>query len=411
MQIRQSLFQSLDAVRANWFRAGVTIFIIALGITALVGVLTSIDGIRAGMVSSFSRMGANTLNIRNWSSDVQTGNQRGRRRKYFPPITFREYQEFKERFASTSIVGGEGYGGSGLTAKYLDRETNQDMRLIGVDENYLKTARYEILEGRSIVADDVKLARNFAVVGHEVKTRLFPNESAIGKIITIKKHKYKVIGVYEKVGNSSMGGQDKVVTVPISTLRNHESYLGSLTLNLYVDDPLELEFITQEATGAFRLVRDLRPTEENDFSVTRSDSFVDRAMESLSVLTVTAQIIALITLLGASVALLNVMLVSVTERTNEIGLRKALGATNKNIRQQFLFEAVTICQIGGLLGIVLGLLVGNLVSTLLLKGSFVVPWAWLIIGLVACFLVGIASGYYPAHKASRVDPIESLRHV
>ena len=411
MKLIQSISQSLEAIRANILRAGVTIFIIALGITALVGVLTSIDGIRAGMVSSFSRMGANTLNIRNWSADLQSSGNRGRRRKYFPPITFRQYQEFKENFGSIAIVGGEGYGGGGLTAKYLERETNQDMRLVGVDANYLKTARYEILEGRSIVEDDVNLGRNFAVIGHEAKQRLFPDETAIGKIVTIKKHKYKVIGVYDKVGNSSMGGQDKVVTVPISTLRNHESYLGSLTLNIFVDDPLKIDYITEEAIGTFRLVRDLWPTEENDFSVTRSDSFVDRAMESLSVLTVSAQIIALITLLGASVALLNVMLVSVTERTNEIGLRKALGATNKNIRQQFLFEAVTICQIGGLLGIVLGLLAGNLVSKYLLQGNFVVPWLWLFIGLLSCFFVGIVSGYYPAHKASKVDPIESLRHV
>ncbi len=410
MKLLQSIYQSLDAIRANFLRAGVTIFIIALGITALVGVLTSIDGIRAGMVSSFSRMGANTLNIRNWSADLQS-EQRGRRRKYFPPVTFRQYKEFKDKFGSIAIVGGEGYGGSGLTAKYMERETNQDMSLRGVDENYLKTARYEILEGRSIVEDDVNLGRNFAVIGHEAKMRLFPNESAIGKIVTIKKHKYRIIGVYDKVGNSSMGGQDKVVTVPISTLRNHESYLGSLTINIYVDDPLEIDYITEEAIGTFRLVRDLWPTDENDFSVTRSDSFVDRAMESLQVLTVSAQIIALITLLGASVALLNVMLVSVTERTNEIGLRKALGATNKNIRQQFLFEAVTICQLGGLLGIVLGLLAGNIVSKFLLKGDFVVPWMWLFIGVVACFFVGVVSGYYPAYKASKVDPIESLRHV
>ncbi|MEM9723173.1 MAG: ABC transporter permease [Bacteroidota bacterium] len=411
MQFRQNISQSLEAIRANWLRAGVTIFIIALGITALVGVLTSIDGIREGMVSSFSRMGTNTLSIKNWSSDLQAGNQRGRRRKYYPPVTFREYKEFKEKFSSLSIVGGEGFGGSALTAKYLDRETNQDIRLRGIDENYMKTARYEITEGRGIIEDDLNLARNLAVIGDEVKQRLFPNESPIGKIVTIKKHKYKIVGVYDKVGSTSMGGQDKVVTVPLSTLRNHESYLGSLTINLFVDDPLQLEYITEEATGTFRLVRDLRPTEDNDFAVIRSDSFVDQAMDSLQVLTVSAQIIALITLLGASVALLNVMLVSVTERTNEIGLRKALGATKRTIRMQFLFEAITICQLGGLLGIVLGLLAGNLVSTLLLKGDFVIPWFWLIVGVISCFVVGVFSGLYPAIKASNVDPIESLRHV
>jgi len=410
MNIRQNIGQSLAGMRSNLFRASVTIFIIALGITALVGVLTSIDGIKEGFRSSFSRLGANTLRIENWSSEVQSDNRRGRKRQYYPPITYREYEAFKEDFSHSAIVSVEGRGGNGLTVKYREEETNQDVSLMGVDENYPLTSRYEILEGRFIIEDDIRWARNVAVIGYEIAEKLFPYQSAIGKVVTVGKDMYKVVGVYDKIGSSSLGNQDKIVTIPITTLRSHDPSLGSLTINLYTADPTRVGYLTEEATGAFRLVRNLDVREENDFSITKSDAFVERIMENLKVLTLSAQIIAFITLLGASVALLNVMLVSVTERTNEIGLRKALGATERNIRQQFLMEAVMICQLGGIMGIIFGLVVGNIVSTFLLQGGFVVPWVWLFIGLFACFVVGIASGFYPAWKASRVDPIESLRH-
>jgi len=410
MKAIQNFFQALEAMRANLFRASVTIFIIALGITALVGVLTSIDGIKKGMRSSFSRLGANTLRIQNWSSDIESGNRRGQRRQYYPRITYREYQEFKEDFIDLAIVSVEGRGGGGLKVKYQNEETNQDVDLIGIDENYPQTARYNILEGRFIIEDDVKWGRNVIVLGYDIAEKLFPFESAIGKVVSVNQNMYKVIGVYERIGTSSLGSQDKIVTIPITTLRSHNPNLGSLNVNIFVDDPTRIEYLSEEATGAFRLVRNLDIREENNFSVTKSDAFVEQIMENLKVLTLSAQIVAFITLLGASVALLNVMLVSVTERTNEIGLRKALGATERTIRQQFLIEAILICQLGGILGIILGLLIGNLVSTFLLKGSFVVPWLWLLIGLIACFFVGITSGFYPAWKASRVDPIESLRH-
>ena len=222
---------------------------------------------------------------------------------------------------------------------------------------------------------------------------------------------YKVIGVYDKVGTSSMSGGDKIVVVPISTLRNHYKYIRSLMLNAYVEDASRMDYYMDEARGQFRLTRKLRPSQPDNFSVTKSDAFVENFMENMQVLTISAQVIALITLLGASVALLNVMLVSVTERTNEIGLRKAMGATRNSIMLQFLIEAIVICQLGGLLGIALGLGIGNIISTQAFNSSLVVPWTWLFIGLFACFLVGIGAGLYPARKAAKVDPIESLRAV
>ena len=238
-----------------------------------------------------------------------------------------------------------------------------------------------------------------------------PAESPIGKVINVSGSTYKVIGVFDRVGSSGSSGADESCVIPISTLRNDQTNVGSLTLNVYVEDATRMDYLMEEARGNFRLIRNVRLEEEDNFVVSRSDAFVEQLMSNLRILTISAQVIALITLLGASVALLNVMLVSVTERTNEIGLRKALGATRSNILIQFLMEAIVICQIGGLLGILMGLPIGNLLGVLVMKGDFVVPWAWIAIGIVICFVVGVGSGFYPAWKAAKVDPIESLHHV
>ncbi|RMG19069.1 MAG: ABC transporter permease [Bacteroidetes bacterium] len=404
------LYQSLDAIRANLFRAGVTIFIIALGITALAGVLTSIDGIKSGISSSFSSLGSNTFRIRNFVSEVRIGGRHRRDKpKRYPPIEYRQAVAFKEVFGNQAIVSITGNGGGINEVKYRSVSTNPNITVIGTDENYLKTARFELAEGRNITAEDNTLARNVVIIGNEIKEKLFEQEPAVGKVVNISGKIYRVIGTFAKMGTTGGRGLDNMAVVPLNTLRNHRSNMGSLTLNVYVDDPTKIDYYMDEARGNFRLVRNLKPRDPDDFSVMKSDAFVEDLMENLKVLTISAQVIALITLLGASIALLNVMLVSVTERTNEIGLRKALGATRKNILHQFLTEAVVICQLGGILGIVMGLLVGNLLGTILLQGEFVVPWLWIGIGLFACFIVGVASGYYPAWKAARVDPIESLR--
>lgn len=402
--------QSLEAIRANKFRAGVTIFIIALGITALVMVLTAVEGTKEGFRNSFSAMGTNTFRIQNRPSNLQV-RRRGRRFQKFPNITYRESSLFKERYEAQGAVSVYGVGTGVAQVSYNQGKTNQNIQIIGTDENYLKTARYELEEGRTLNADDVEESRNIAVIGAEIKKLLFPFESPIGKLITANNRIYKVVGVFEELGSSSGSGGDKVVVIPISTLRVHYSNLGSLTLNVYVEDAARMDYYMDEATGTMRLVRGLMPRDENNFGLIKSDAFVEQLMENLAVLTISATVIALITLLGASVALLNVMLVSVTERTNEIGLRKALGATERSILNQFLVESIVICQVGGVLGALMGMAGGNFFSIYLMETGVIIPWGWLMAGLAACFVVGLASGFYPARKAARVDPIESLRHV
>jgi putative ABC transport system permease protein len=409
MQLLLNINQSISAIRDNLFRAGITIFIVAIGITSLVGVLTAIDGVKYWMGNSFSSMGTNTFRLVNRSGSVRMGGGPDESVRY-TEITYTQAMEFKERFrdyASVSVTAG---GSFATQVKYRQETTNPNLQLIGTDEDYLKTARYTIAEGRNLTREDINLGRNVTVLGYAVKQKLFPKESPIDKMVSINGKSYLVVGLFEEMGSTGSMGGDKILIIPVSSLRQDFPSTGrSFTLNIFVDDPEEMNYVMEEAKGTFRLVRRLRPNEANNFEVVRSDAFVDELMSNLRVLTLSATLIALITLLGASVALLNVMLVSVTERTNEIGIRKALGATQRNILMQFLLEAIMICQIGGLLGILLGLLVGNIVSAFLSAG-FVIPWLWIGIGLVACFVVGVASGIYPAWKAARVDPIDSLRH-
>jgi putative ABC transport system permease protein len=266
-------------------------------------------------------------------------------------------------------------------------------------------------EGRFLSQEDVELGRNVVVLGFDVKDQLFPFGTSVGKTVTINNQVYEVIGAFEKVGTTGLSGTDRNVIAPLSALRSQYSNMGSMTVNVFVEDPRKMDYAMEEATGIFRLVRGLPIREKEDFAISKSDSFVNQFLDQLWVITLSAQVIAFITLLGASVALLNVMLVSVTERTNEIGLRKALGAAKRNILLQFLFEAIVICQAGGLLGVVMGIFGGNLVSRLAFDGAFVIPWVWVIIGLVSCFAVGIGAGYLPARKAAMVDPIVALQRV
>ncbi len=407
MRLYLNISQSLESIRSNLLLVIFTVFIIAIGISALVGVHTAFGALTSSMVNNFSTLGANTFSIQNRPSTVVMG--RGERRKTFPPITYAEATAFKEKFdlVPVSITAS---GSFGAVVQYKTERTNPTINVIGTDENYLKTARYTINDGRAITPDDLSSSRKVVVLGYEIKRKLFPKEPGVGKKVTINGEFFTVIGVYNEMGSAGSSGGDKIVNIPVTTLRTSSPNPNrSYTLNVYIDDVRRMDELIEEATGTFRLIRKKRYDQENDFSVTQSDAFAEQIMDNLSIITTIANAVAIVTLLGASIALLNIMLFSVTERTNEIGIRKAMGAPKKSIMIQFLVEAIVICMLGGVVGVILGLTMGNILSATL-KGNFVVPWMWLGIGLLSCVVVGILSGIYPANKAAAVDPIESLRH-
>jgi putative ABC transport system permease protein len=384
--------------------------IIAIGITALVGILTAIESIKTSITKEFTVLGANTFSITSRGMRVQIGNQRIRTKNY-TYISYYEAKEFKRQFSFPATASISVNSTSTATLKYGSEKTNPNITVRGIDTDYLFTSGYEINQGRAFGEDDINTGKNMVLLGSGIVGKLFKGgENPLQKDISIGSGKYKVIGVLKEKGSGFGGASDMVCFIPYSNSRSFFSRPNmNFDIQIKVSHPEIIEAAIGQAESVFRNVRNLTPTDESDFNVEKSDNIVNLLLKNISNITLVATIIGFITLLGAAVGLMNIMLVSVTERTREIGVRKAIGAKNKTVKQQFLIEAIVIGQIGGLLGIILGILAGNLVSVMI-GSSFIIPWGWIIMGVILCFGVGILSGYYPAQKASQLDPIESLRY-
>ena len=400
---------ALQSVKSNLLRTVLTIFIIAIGITALVGILTAIDSIKYSINDNFTSMGANTFNIRNKGMKLRAG-KRGAKPKSFPSIKYADAVKFKERFNSSANTSVSTFASSVATIKYESKKTDPNINITGTDENYLITSGYKIAEGRNFSIDEINYGRHVIIIGEEVKNIVFGLNNAIGEAITVGSNKYKVIGILEKKGSSMGFGGDKNCLIPIINSRQYFSYPNqSYTISCLADGPEELDSKIGEAISEMRAVRGLKPIEEDNFEIIRSDNLAQMLIDNIKYVTIAATLIGIITLFGAAIGLMNIMLVSVTERTKEIGTRKALGATAAIIRNQFLIEAIVICQLGGIAGILLGVTVGNITSVFT-GGSFIIPWLWILSGIALCILVGLISGIFPAAKAAKLDPIEALRY-
>ncbi len=406
----ENLRISIQSIRSNLLRTILTVLIIAVGITALVGILTAIDSIKSSITKEFTFMGANTFTITSRAINVQVGNERVRTKNH-AYINYYQAKEFKDQFDFPAIVSISTTATGTATVKYGSEKSNPNVTVRGVDENYILASGFEIDKGRNLAGVDMETASNRVLLGDGLVRRLFDKgENPLNKEITIGNGRYEVVGTLKSKGGGFGDNGDEVCLLPYSNVR---TYFSRPQMNFNVQVKVEntqlVDAALGQAEGTFRIVRGLNPTDETDFNLEKSDNLVNMLLNNIRNITLVATVIGIITLFGAAVGLMNIMLVSVTERTREIGVRKAIGANSRLIRQQFLMEAVVIGQIGGLLGIVLGILVGNIVSVLI-GSSFIVPWMWIITGVVVCYGVGIVSGYYPAQKASRLDPIESLRY-
>lgn len=401
---------ALQSIKGQLLRTILTALIIAIGIMALVGILTAIDAIKSGLTGQFALLGANTFTIQNRGPNIHIG-RAGKRPKSYPKITYQQALDFKEKFKGKPALVSVSYMATPIAeVTYQNKETNPNISVMAVDENYLQTGGYELAAGRNISQTEVENASPVALIGQELVNRLFENSDPLGKIIKVQNTRLKVVGVLAEKGNSFGFGGDKSLFLPISKARSiFNSPNQSYASNVMALQSDQIDYVSSEATVTMRAVRKLHPKEESNFHITKSDNLSQTLIENLSYVTIAAVLIGAITMLGAAIALMNIMLVSVTERTREIGVRKAVGAKASTIRSQFLTEAVMICVFGGIAGIILGILIGNLISTLV-GGSFIIPWAWMTLAVVLCFFTGLTSGFYPALKASKLDPIESLRY-
>lgn len=424
MQLKDSLSLAFRTVRSNKLRTGITVAIIAFGIMALIGIITAIAAMNQSLAESFSTMGANSFSIRYNDRSIRMGGGRREVKKTSTKnlkqkksnerkiITYQEARQFKERFSFPARVSITISGPGSVIISNGKVETNPNVPIRGVDENYLLQSGYTLSAGRNLNKLDVQSGRSICILGNSVAKKLYGDNPlrAIDKIIKAGGIKYLVIGVLKDKGSSAFLNADNLVLTSYNNIRRlFPTDNVSWGIGVMVNNINELEPAISEAKGTFRPIRKLGIDEENNFYFDKSDSIAEAFMSSLGAITTAAAFIGLITLFGAAIGLMNIMLVAVSERTREIGLIKAIGGTSKSIRAQFLFESIFISLIGAIFGIILGVIVGNIVGMFLDTG-FVVPWMWVVIGIVVCSAVGLFAGLYPAVKASKLDPIIALRY-
>jgi len=404
-----NLSEAFGSIKANPLRATLTALIIGIGITALVGILTAIDGIKASVFQGAEDLGANSFDI---SAYARQGRRRnGLDSRKFGNITYNEAVRFKKLMENKARVAVYVRVSWNTEVKYGRVKSNPNINVFGGDENAFYAKGMDLVEGRTFSASELEFGMPVCVIGPELSQTLFLGESPVNKIIQAQGQLFKVIGLLKKTGSVANGsGADRAFVVPIK--KGEQMGAGkelSYEITSVTPDPMLLSSTMDEARGVMRMVRHDLPANEDSFEINQSASLASSIEQVTGSLQIAGFGIGLITLLGASIGLMNIMLVSVTERTHEIGVRKALGATPLTIRFQFLTEAIVICLIGGALGVVLGISAGNAVSVFLSDGSFVIPWNWISLGLGLCVVVGVFSGIYPAIKASRLDPVEALR--
>ena len=403
---REMVLVALRSIKGQALRTTLTVAIIAIGIMALIAMVTATESLQASVREEFSSLGTQNFTV---DQNRSGGMFNGRRALASGPITYREAMRFQRERPADFEVTVSVFGSSTVTAGRNSRRTNPNVSLQGVDDQFLEVSGLSLADGRNMTLGEVELGTPVAIVGQSVVDKLFESwESPVGQQILVGTQKYTIAGVLTSRGTSFGMSQDNQLLVPIPCVRRQFSDQGrSYRMTCTVNEAEGLDRAVDLATGLMRQIRQDAPGKPNSFRIRQSNRLVETLMEATQGITIAAAFIGLITLLGAGIGLMNIMLVSVSERTREIGTRKSLGASSQAIRTQFLVEVMVIGQLGGVVGIVLGLLVGNLIAGYF-DTAFLIPWGWVITGVLLCLGTSLASGYYPARMAANLDPIVAL---
>ena len=407
MNFHQIFFVSLESIRTNKLRTMLTILGIVVGIFSIIVIMTIITMLQTTIEEGMQFLSKNTFEIRKFPAIMSHGDwEKFRNRK---DITLDDFYRFQDMMKNVRALGA--YEASwGKIIKYGSRETNPNSNIVGVTQQVYQTLNLEIETGREFRDYDIEYANHVCVLGNYIVEKIFYNIDPIGKEVRVDGKPYTVIGTLKKKPDIFGETQDNYIVIPITTYqsiygRNH----SDVDITVMANSKENYEATIEAAIGYMRTIRKVPPGQENDFEIFSNESVMNQINDITGGVKIGAMVVSIIALIAAGVGIMNIMLVSVTERTREIGIRKAVGAKKKNILLQFLFEAVVLCLIGGLLGIILGVGVGNFAGSYL-TDTTVIPYDWVAIGLTLCVIVGVIFGTYPAYKAANLDPIEALRY-
>jgi len=404
--LKESFWMAIDAIRQNKLRSILTLLGISIGVFSVIGVMTAIRTLESSVESGLNVFAANTFVIQKYPS-IQIG-RRDKKIRNRKNIDYDQFKKLKDR-ATLPVLVSVSEGSSVRNVKYKDKVVKNYVELFGGDEGSLRIFKTYISDGRNIAPDDVRYARNVCVLGMDVVDKLFPFEDPISKKIQIEGLNYHIIGTAERQGEAFGRSQDNYIAIPITNyLQKFSNKWTTLSINVEAASDNDYDKTREEAIGIMRTIRKVKAGEDNDFEIETNDEMIETFSGFTSGIKLFALAVSIIALVVAGIGIMNIMLVSVTERIKEIGIRKAIGATKQDILTQFLMEAVFLSEFGGIVGIILGISAGNIVS-IFFNIPAVIPFDWAIIGLVVCSVIGIGFGIYPAWKAAQLDPIESLR--
>ena len=410
MQFREILTMALASVGANKLRSALTMLGITIGVFSVISVMTAIGAVQGSIESGLTLFGSNIFQFAKYPVTVNAGGRGSKKYENRRDIDYRQAQRYAELMEGNAAEVCLKVFDNGKQAVYNGVKTTPSLTIVGTNKSFLAANAYTLAYGRNLNEEDVALSRRVLVIGRAIEQRLFPHESPIGRVIKLAGHTFTVVGVMGERGTAFGMSQDDIAAMPIT--RFFENFgSANRTINIATQSFSQMDYnrTFDRGVGAMRIARGLRAEEPNDFEIYTNDSLKSAFVSVAGVIRIGAFVVSTIALLAAGIGIMNIMLVSVTERTKEIGVRKSIGARNRDILRQFLAEAVFISEAGGIVGILLGVLGGDLLA-LWLKVNLVFPFGWAIAGLIVCSAIGIGFGLYPAYRAASLDPIDALRY-